>query len=213
MAIYSFVDARAQLKARTGHRTDLTDTDFDKFLNQAQLVLATNVKGLDVFDSFASPLLIPANATTVTIGVGGFNLTNFWAVESMRNLTIGQFMSRGGWNELSRLTTVPEGPQLRWLRRFNQFWFFTKQATVTTQVSINFRRLPVLGTLETPDEWFEHLLNIASIYVYPTIGRNKERDVLFQRLPQNLQLAVVNPTTPSMWESVNDENLSFYAER
>ena len=213
MSIYGINDALSQLRARIGHRNDINDVDMTKFINQAQLVLATNIKGLDVFDEFASPVIIPAGVTTVPIGAGGFNLTTLWAVESMRNLTVNQFMMRGGWNELSRISSIPEGPQLRWLRRYDLFWFFSKQASQATQVSVNYRRVPALGVIEVPDEWFEHLINVASIFAYPSVGRVKDRDVLFQRLPQNLQLAVVNPTTPNMWEAVNDEGLSFYSER
>ena len=111
---------------------------------------------------------------------------------------------------LDMYTTFPSGPPILWARQRNLVVFQAKP-TVATTVQIRYRRNATVDTLEVPDEWFEHMLNLAATFVYPTIGRNKERDDLFKKLPSQLQLGALNPLTPNQWEALSDQDLGLYA--
>jgi len=210
MPLYSFVDAKTHLKKRVGNRSDITDSEYGKYVNQAQQVMATNVKGLEPFDMLSAGKTIPPNTDNIAIA-STLTLPTLWAIEGIRNQTTRQRMWRADWLELSRLPTpLPVGPLTRWVRRYGLLYFFSTSPT-PTELFFYYRRVATPDVLEVPDEWFEHLLNLAAVFIYPTIGRNKERDDLFKKLPSQLQLGALNPLTATQWEALNDQNLGFYA--
>jgi hypothetical protein len=218
MPIYTFADAKSQLKQRVGNRGDITDVALGKFINQAQHVIATNVKGIEAFDQTIFPLPLTINNYIYSINGGGGSggpslvLNRFWAMNDISlNQPYVQKMNRGEYEQLIRMRTIPKGYPTQWSRRGLTLIFFSLPHT-TMSILVRYRSTPTIDVLEIPDEWFEHLINLACTFVYPTIGRNKDRDDLFAKMPQNLQLAVLNPLTPSMWESAEDPGMSFYAK-
>lgn len=211
MPLYTFTDAKNHLKKRVGNRSDITDTEYGKYINQAQQVMATNIKGLETFDTtIDKPLTIGQNIYTIGAGAQ-IAIPNFFAISSIKRLAPDiQLMRRAEWRMLDSYTTFPNGPPIFWARQ-NNLLVFQAKPTVATTVQIRYRRLATVDVLDVPDEWFEHLLNLAMVFVYPTIGRNKERDDLFKKLPTQLQLGALNPLSPNQWEALADQDLGFYA--
>lgn len=215
MSLYTFTDAKTRLKRRLGNRTDFLDADYGKFINQAQAVISTNVKGLDGFDEISTdkPLAIGFNHYVINSGgPQGLTISDLWAVTRVRlTAPTGQILRRGERDVYYSYATIPDGTPVQWItENDSKFLIFFQKPVVATSVIIHYRRKAVADVLEVPDEWFEHLLNLAAVFAYPEIGRNKERDVLFQKLPQQLQIGMLNPLTPSQWEAQADQDLSFY---
>lgn len=218
MAIYTFSDACSQLKQRIGNRNDINDAALSRYINQAQHVMATNVRGIDVFDVLDHVTLVPAGGSgypTGDLGPGGLELENFWAFETIMDTTDAsgrRYLHRGEWDMDLRMASKPFGPPTLWSHKYGYLWFNTILEKNRTFMII-YRRTPTLDTLEIPDEFFEHLLNLACVFVYPTIGRMKDKEDLYAKMPQSLQIAMLNPLTPSQWSSMFDENMAIYAER
>lgn len=217
MGIYSFSDACSQLKQRIGNRNDINDAALAKYINQSQHVMATNVRGIDIFDTLHNLVLAPGGVSGYPITAApptGLGLDDFWAFETIMDTTEIQNrrrLWRGEWEMDLNLAWKPPGPPTLWFHKYGHLWFNTTNDK-NRNLQIIYRRVPVLDTLEIPDEFFDPLISLACTFVYPTIGRTAEREALYAKLPSALQIAVVSPLSPSQWESLFDTNMAIYAE-
>jgi hypothetical protein len=210
MAIYSFTNAKDALKARIGHRTDQTDARLGQWINQAQLLISTNIKGVEVFDVKSALKALTIGVNEYTIIGSGLVLSDFWALENIKNETDKLFMRRGEWDTLTQIQTVPAGNPTRWVRKYNKLYLFSAPTKVTN-ITLFYRRIATVDVLEVGDDWFDHLVNIALYYAVSDIGRGESKNAIAQSLPQTVQIALVAPLLPSTWEALHDKDLSVYA--
>lgn len=207
--LYTFAEARTQLKLRVGNRSTYTDAEYGRFLNQAQQVIATNVRGLETFGGSVQ-ITVTAGAYRTDLTTGPAEIPQLWAIEMVRDGTTGLLLRRTSWEYIQSLhMPFPSGTLTQWFRKYTSLYTGIR-AQADTLLTVEFRRSATPDALEVPDEWVEHLLNLAMTFIYPTVGRNSERDKLYEKLPTQLQLAMLNPLSPDQWEAACDRDLHFH---
>lgn len=207
MPIYAYSDATTSLNARLGHRTDLTNTRLGQWIDQAQYIIATNVRALPMLEMTSPPLGLVIGQYQYTFNYWPSQLTQFWALRSVHNDTDKILMQRA---EFSIWTQMPQpiqdGIPTQWCRYGNNFNLF-QAPTKSTSITMYYRRIPTPGALELGDEWFDHIVQLAQYFALTEIGKFQMKQSVLQILPQQIQLALSHPLTPLEWEASYDEEL------
>lgn len=205
MALFVMADAKASLSARLGHRTDVTDPMLQKYIDQAQYLIATNIRGVEPFDEVSPPEGLVIGQSIYDM-VANFSLTQFWAISYVRNDTDNLLMHRGVYEDYLALNTVPNGVPSMWTRANAQFYLF-QAPTKSTTLIFYYRRIPTVGTYEAGDEWFDTVVQVAQYYALADIGKASSRQDVKAGLPTQVQMALTLPMAQQSWEATYQSDM------
>jgi hypothetical protein len=213
MSLFTYIDAKTALAARLGHRSDITDAQLQKYLDQAQFIFATNVLGCEGFDRVSSPCpLVLGQSSYSMSGNWGEQMPKFWAISHVRNDTDGFYMRRGEFETYLSYHVVPDGVPTMWIRNGYQFFIFQAPSKATT-LTFYYRAQPDPGVYQVGDDWFDGLVQLAQYYALAEIGKGAARQDVKAGLPGPIQVALTSPLSPMMWESVHDSQQGVYPGR
>jgi hypothetical protein len=211
--LYSWNQAKAELKLRLGNRRDLTGSyasdgadRLSNWLDSAQLRIAQSVTEIpaleqsETFDTVATQAEYNLNSLAPA-------LTNIMGIRQLRNDTTGIKMLRFPFTEYRTLTEQPSGAPVRWARKGPLIAFDLIPDDEYT-IRIDFRRRPVFGNVELESEWHEDWIKLAEFYAWSALNQESRANSVFMQLPPLLQQAIQQPLAQEGFDSLWDTDLA-----
>ena len=204
--LYTFAEAYTELKFRLGNRSDLGDGTADRiniFLKSAQ----TRVAGCVIE---CPDLTITGFQMTTVQGQSEYGLleilppaTNIVGLKNVRNNTTQVKMRRFSWNEYRSLSQQAPGPPMRWAR-WGYTLAFDPQPDSEYTVIFDYRRLPVDGTTEIPNQFQEDWLHLAEFFGWQALMKPDRAKAAFGQISVDTQLMLNQNLDQQQWESMWD---------
>jgi hypothetical protein len=209
MAILTFEQAIEEVADRLGGRRDVL-ARIEDWLNQSQIIFARADIELPALDVTVTKTTVANQATysLATTGMNGLGITNLMGIRVIRNEGGPFKLVRFPWTEFRRIATQASGPPVRW-SRYGDLLATDPVSDQIYTLTIDYRRNPVLGTLEFGDLWLEEIIRLATYLGWNALGEPQQAASQLQLLPGWVQQRLMTPLTEEEWEASWDEALGF----
>lgn len=204
---YTFNTAAEELVFRFGNRTDLADRS-GEWINAAQQRVARSIIDMPELDDIIEEFPITEDISQYDLRTTSPALTNIIGINGIKSNETGYRMRRFPWWEYRSLVNQGSAEPTRWTRRGFHIAFDPKPSKTITAI-VEYRRRPQMDVLETPSEWQEDLIKLATSIGWSALGEHERAQVVQSEMAPLFQAAIAAPLTQEQWEAYYDENLSF----
>lgn len=204
---YTFNTAVEELIFRFGNRTDLTSRA-GEWINAAQQRVARSLIDMPELEDIIEEFTVTENIPIYDLRTTAPALVNIIGLRTIKNNETGYRLRRFPWYEFRSLVNQAGAQPSRWTRRGNYLAFDPKPDETVTML-IEYRRRPQMDVLETPSEWQEDLIKLATSIGWSSLGEHERSRAILAELPATLLQSWQQPLTQEQWEAFYDPDLSF----
>ena len=102
---------------------------------------------------------------------------------------------------------MASGPPTRWARNGYRLAVDPKPDALYT-IQLDYRRRPLLDTIEVEGEWQEHLLCLAESIGWRAFGQADMAQAALAMLPRNVLVVLQTPLDAAEWDALWDDDLA-----
>lgn len=204
---YSFDSAADEIVLRLGRRNDNNfPSRVREWLNSAM-----NRAAASLIDA---PDLEDTLTLTIDDGINEYDLrtttppiTDLIGIKYVKNLWTGYRMRRFSFEEYRQLVNQASGDPMRWARKGYVLALDPVPNNNTTQVTIEYRRLPEAGVLEFDSKHHDSIIKMATAIGWSALMEHQRSQSVTAELPPIWQAAFASPFSQEQWEAMWDPDL------